>query len=86
MTAAAHGGLPAEAEVVIIGGGVMGTSIAFHLAEAGVTDVLLLERAQLGSGSTCKAAGGVRAQFSDPVNITRSDDTGAWPSVLNHRS
>ncbi|MDQ5973693.1 MAG: hypothetical protein QG661_902 [Actinomycetota bacterium] len=69
MTAAAHGGLPAEAEVVIIGGGVMGTSIAFHLAEAGVTDVLLLERAQLGSGSTCKAAGGVRAQFSDPVNI-----------------
>ena len=47
----------------------MGTSIAFHLAEAGVTDVLLLEQAQLGSGSTCKAAGGVRAQFSDPVNI-----------------
>ena len=47
----------------------MGTSIAFHLAEAGITDVLLLEQAQLGSGSTCKAAGGVRAQFSDPVNI-----------------
>jgi sarcosine oxidase subunit beta len=47
----------------------MGTSIAFHLAEAGVADVLLLEQAQLGSGSTCKAAGGVRAQFSDPVNV-----------------
>lgn len=47
----------------------MGTSIAFHLAEAGVPDVLLLEQAALGSGSTCRAAGGVRAQFSDPVNI-----------------
>ncbi len=59
----------AQAEVVIIGGGVMGVSIAFHLAEAGVTDVLLLEAGALGSGSTCKAAGGVRAQFSDRVNI-----------------
>lgn len=61
--------LPASAAVVIIGGGVMGTSIAFHLAEAGVTDVVLLERSELGSGSTCKAAGGVRAQFSDELNI-----------------
>ena len=61
--------LPESANVVIIGGGVMGASIAFHLAEAGVPDVLLLEQAQLGSGSTCKAAGGVRAQFSDPVNV-----------------
>jgi sarcosine oxidase subunit beta len=61
--------VPEQASVVIVGGGVMGTSIAFHLAEAGVADVLLLEQAQLGSGSTCKAAGGVRAQFSDPVNI-----------------
>jgi sarcosine oxidase subunit beta len=47
----------------------MGASIAFHLAEAGVTDVLLLERGALGGGSTVKAAGGVRAQFSDPINI-----------------
>ncbi len=61
--------LPHAAEVVVIGGGVMGTSIAFHLAEAGVADVLLLERGALGGGSTVKAAGGVRAQFSDPVNI-----------------
>ncbi|GGI85505.1 FAD-dependent oxidoreductase [Saccharopolyspora subtropica] len=60
--------LPTRAEVVVIGGGVMGVSTAFHLAEAGV-DVLLLERDELGSGSTSKAAGGVRAQFSDPVNI-----------------
>ncbi|MER7013734.1 FAD-binding oxidoreductase [Saccharopolyspora sp. NPDC000359] len=60
--------LPARAEVVVVGGGVVGVSTAFHLAEAGV-DVLLLERDELGSGSTSKAAGGVRAQFSDPVNI-----------------
>jgi sarcosine oxidase subunit beta len=60
--------LPARAQVVVVGGGVMGTSAAFHLAEAGV-DVLLLERGQLGGGSTCRAAGGVRAQFSDPLNI-----------------
>jgi sarcosine oxidase subunit beta len=54
--------------VVIVGGGVIGTSAAFHLAEAGV-DVALVERAQLGSGSTCRGAGGVRAQFSDALNI-----------------
>lgn len=57
-----------RAEVVVVGGGVMGLSAAFHLAEAGV-DVLLVERDELGSGSTCRAAGGVRAQFSDPANI-----------------
>jgi sarcosine oxidase subunit beta len=63
------GGLPRRAGVVVVGGGVIGTSIAFHLAEAGVPDVLLVERDALASGSTGKAAGGVRAQFSDPLNI-----------------
>jgi glycine/D-amino acid oxidase-like deaminating enzyme len=61
--------LPDRAAVVVIGGGVIGTSIAFHLAERGISDVLLLEGGQLASGSTSRAAGGVRAQFSDPVNI-----------------
>lgn len=61
--------LPATASVVIIGGGVMGVSTAYHLAKAGVSDVVLLEKDALGSGSTCKAAGGVRAQFSDRLNI-----------------
>jgi sarcosine oxidase subunit beta len=60
--------LPASADVVVIGGGVIGSSAAFHLAEAGV-DVVLVERAQLGSGSTRRAAGGVRTQFSDALNI-----------------
>ncbi|MDH5277584.1 MAG: FAD-binding oxidoreductase [Actinomycetota bacterium] len=61
--------LPDQAEVVVIGGGVMGASTAFHLAEAGVGDVLLLEKDALACGSTSKSAGGVRAQFSDAVNI-----------------
>lgn len=61
--------LPARASVVVVGGGVVGCSVAFHLAEAGVADVLLVERAALGAGSTAKAAGGVRAQFSDEVNV-----------------
>jgi glycine/D-amino acid oxidase-like deaminating enzyme len=60
--------LPDSAHVVIIGGGVIGTSAAFHLAEAGV-DVALLERGELGSGSTSRAAGGVRTQFSDALNV-----------------
>src|ERR1700749_2280460 len=60
--------LPESASVVIVGGGVIGTSAAFHLAEAGV-EVVLIERGELGGGSTCKAAGGVRTQFSDVLNI-----------------
>jgi sarcosine oxidase subunit beta len=47
----------------------MGASAAFHLAEAGMTDVLLLEADQLSCGSTSKSAGGVRLQFSDQTNI-----------------
>ncbi|WP_199815505.1 FAD-binding oxidoreductase [Streptomyces griseus] len=57
------------ASVVVIGGGVMGTSIAHHLAAAGVRDVVLVERDELAAGSTSKAAGGVRAQFSDALNV-----------------
>jgi sarcosine oxidase subunit beta len=60
--------LPSGADVVIVGGGVVGVSAAFHLAEAGA-EVVLLERGQLAGGSTSKAAGGLRAQFSDALNI-----------------
>lgn len=62
--------VPERASVVVIGGGVIGTSIAFHLAASGVSDVVLVEKDELGSGSTCRAAGGVRASFSNPANIT----------------
>lgn len=63
--------LPTSADVVVIGGGVIGLSAAHWLARGGdgALRVLLLEQGQLGSGSTSKAAGGVRTQFSDAVNI-----------------
>lgn len=61
------------AEVVIIGAGIVGSSIAYHLTEAGCKNVLVLEReAHQGKGSTGKSMGGVRAQFSTPVNIQMS--------------
>jgi sarcosine oxidase, subunit beta len=58
-----------SAEVVIVGGGAMGASVAYHLAKLGTTDVVLLERESLASGSTSKAAGGIRAQFADELNV-----------------
>jgi sarcosine oxidase subunit beta len=61
------------ADVVIIGGGIVGSSIAYHLTEAGCTNVLVIEReAHQGKGSTGKSMGGVRAQFATPVNIQMS--------------
>jgi sarcosine oxidase, subunit beta len=61
------------AEVVIVGGGIVGSSIAYHLTEAGCKDVLIIERETAqGKGSTGKSMGGVRAQFSTPISIQMS--------------
>ena len=61
------------ADVVIIGSGIVGSSVAYHLAEQGCANVLVIEReAHQGKGSTGKSMGGVRAQFSTPVNIEMS--------------
>ncbi len=62
-----------KAEIVIIGGGVVGASVAYHLTKRGARDVLILEReAVQGAGSTGKATGGVRAQFETEINIKMS--------------
>jgi sarcosine oxidase, subunit beta len=62
-----------SAEVVIVGGGIVGSSIAWHLTTAGCGSVLVIEReSSQGKGSTGKSMGGVRAQFSTPVNIQMS--------------
>src|SRR5271157_1716480 len=61
------------ADVLIIGGGIVGSSIAWHLTEAGCRNVLIVEReAHQGKGSTGKSMGGVRAQFATSVNIQMS--------------
>ena len=59
--------LPSRAKVVIIGGGVGGTSVAFHLAELGERDVVLLDRSDLTSGSTFHSAGLVGQLRADPT-------------------
>ncbi|HEV8534487.1 MAG TPA: FAD-binding oxidoreductase [Candidatus Limnocylindria bacterium] len=60
------------ADVVIVGGGIIGASVAYHLTKKGVRDVLVLERDRLGSGSTGKNAGGIRLQFSSEINVRLS--------------
>ena len=64
------------AEAVVIGGGVMGCSILYHLAARGMTDALLLERDALGSGSTGRSSGAVRMHYSTEVHARM-----AWHSL-----
>lgn len=62
-----------KAEIIIIGGGVVGASVAYHLTERGAKDVLILESGSTqGNGSTGKATGGARAQFETEINIKMS--------------
>lgn len=61
------------ADVVIVGGGIVGSSIAYHLTASGCKSVLVIEReSSQGKGSTGKSMGGVRAQFATPVNVQMS--------------
>ncbi|MGH2500767.1 MAG: NAD(P)/FAD-dependent oxidoreductase [Candidatus Limnocylindria bacterium] len=61
-----------NADVVIVGGGIVGASIAYHLARRGAGRIAVLERETLGSGSTGKNAGGIRLQFSTEINVRLS--------------
>ncbi|MBI2902075.1 MAG: FAD-binding oxidoreductase [Candidatus Methylomirabilis oxyfera] len=62
-------------EIVIIGGGIVGLSIAYHLAARGCHNVCVLERGQIGQGATAKATGGIRQQFSREINIRLSQES-----------
>ncbi len=64
-----HEIIPRRAEVVVIGAGVVGTSIAYHLALRGCTDVVVLERNRIAQGASGDGAGGFRQQFSTAVNV-----------------
>src|SRR5687767_5066571 len=65
--------IPPTADIVIIGGGVMGASAAYHLAKRGIKDIVLLEKEEFfGTGATGRCAGGVRYQFSTEINIRLS--------------
>ena len=66
--------LKATADVVIIGGGIMGASTAYYLAQRGCTDLVILEKDLLAQASTGLSAGGIRQQFSHPANIRLSQE------------
>ncbi|WP_207755400.1 NAD(P)/FAD-dependent oxidoreductase [Nonomuraea cypriaca] len=61
-----------DSRIVIVGGGIIGVSIAYHLAVLGHGDVVVLERGRLGEGTTARGTGGIRQQFSSRVNIELS--------------
>ena len=64
---------PNTADIVIVGGGVMGASAAYHLAKRGMKNILLLEKEEFfGTGATGRCAGGVRYQFSTEINVSLS--------------
>ena len=79
--------LPKKADVVILGGGIMGTSTAYHLVKRGQTNILLLERESFfGTGATGRCAGGIRHQFNTEVNIRLSQKSLAMIDTLEEET
>lgn len=80
----------ATAEVVIIGGGVNGTSIAYYLAKAGVQDVVLVERSHLGAGATGKSGALVRMHYTNPYESKLAHESlkvfSNWEDAVGYES
>src|SRR6476620_10564926 len=74
-TLEAGGPVPARAEIAIVGGGVMGVSIAYYLARRGLADVVVLERGYLAEGASGRNGGGVRQQGSTEIHIRLMQDS-----------
>src|SRR5512139_3622073 len=68
-TLESRGPVPGKAEIVIVGGGVIGLSIAYYLARRGLTDVVLVDRGYLAEGASGRNGGGIRQQWSTELNI-----------------
>ena len=68
-TLESSGPVPERAEIVIVGGGVMGLAIAYYLARCGLDDVVVIERGYLAEGASGRNGGGVRQQWSTEINI-----------------
>jgi len=62
--------LPSTADIVIIGGGIIGTSTAYHLTQMGAGKVVLLERKHVGAGATGLSSGLVRMHYDNPIEAT----------------
>jgi sarcosine oxidase, subunit beta len=85
-----------DADIIVLGAGVIGASVAWHLAQRGAGDILVVDRAaDLGAGSTAKATGGFRAQFDNETEVRLSllsrrkllafeNETGADPGYRQH--
>src|SRR5450432_3207829 len=74
-TLESSGQVPERAEIVIVGGGVMGLAIAYYLAVAGLEDVVVIERGYLAEGASGRNGGGVRQQWSTEINIRLMQDS-----------
>src|SRR3546814_12788572 len=82
--------MKSHVQVAVIGGGVVGCSVLYHLTKAGWRDVVLLARSELTSGSTWQAAGGMHTLNSDPhvaqlqpytINITKDHEANNGPHI-----
>jgi sarcosine oxidase, subunit beta len=76
--------LPEAADLVIVGGGVIGLSIAYNLAKRGMNDIVILERGYLASGASGRNGGGIRQQWSTEVNIRLMQESVALCKEFAH--